>query len=153
MGRSQESFSKKEKEKKRRKKKEEKFQKRMQRKAEKAETGGVDFEDMIAYIDEDGNITDTPPDPSKKRKIKAEDIVIGVAPKDDTPMDPNRKGRVKFFNDEKGYGFIVDSETQESIFVHVNSTIDEIRENSRVTFEVENGPKGLNAINVKLEAN
>lgn len=122
------------------------------RKAEKAESGGKSFEDMIAYIDEDGNITDTPPDPTKKRKeIKAEDIILGAGPRDTTPYDPIRKGRVKFFNDDKGYGFLLDLETQESVFVHINNTIDEIREGQKVIFEVEMGPKGPSAVNVKLD--
>ncbi|MCB0706445.1 MAG: cold shock domain-containing protein [Saprospiraceae bacterium] len=59
-----------------------------------------------------------------------------------------RKGIVKFFNDEKGYGFIIDIETEESIFVHANNVDGQLREGDKVTFEVEMGPKGPNAINV-----
>ena len=149
MGKSQESFSKKEKEKKRRKKKQEKLERKEKRKVEKAESGGKTFEDMIAYVDENGHFSSTPPDPSKRKKINAEDIIIGAPPRDDSPFDPIRKGQVKFFNHEKGYGFIIDSETEESIFVHANSTDGPIQENDRVTFEVEMGPKGPNAVNVK----
>ncbi|MBK8193801.1 MAG: cold shock domain-containing protein [Lewinellaceae bacterium] len=61
-----------------------------------------------------------------------------------------RQGQVKFFNDEKGYGFIIDAETKDSVFVHINNLTDPLRENDRVTFEVEMGPKGANAVNVKL---
>ena len=61
-----------------------------------------------------------------------------------------RKGQVKFFNDEKGYGFIIDEETKDSLFVHMNNTAESIRENDKVTFEIEMGPKGANAVNVKL---
>ena len=60
------------------------------------------------------------------------------------------KGTVKFFNDSKGFGFIVDSESQKEYFVHVSGLIDEIRENDEVTFELAEGKKGLNAVNVKL---
>ncbi len=60
------------------------------------------------------------------------------------------KGTVKFFNDSKGFGFIVDSETEKEYFVHVSGLIDEIRENDEVTFELAEGRKGLNAVNVKL---
>jgi len=60
------------------------------------------------------------------------------------------KGTVKFFNDSKGFGFIVDSETEKEYFVHVSGLVDEIRENDEVTFELAEGRKGLNAVNVKL---
>ncbi|MDB4443625.1 cold shock domain-containing protein [Saprospiraceae bacterium] len=69
---------------------------------------------------------------------------------DNTPVETVREGQVKFFNDEKGYGFINDKATKESIFVHINNVEGELRENDRVTFEIENGPKGPNAVNVKL---
>lgn len=152
MARSQVSYNKKEKEKKRKKKKQEKFERRVQRREEKAEEGPKSFEDMLSYVDEDGHITSTPPDPNKKKRvIKAEDIVLGVPPRDDTPYDPIRHGKVKFFNDEKGYGFIVDNETKESIFVHANNLSSQIRENDNVAFEVEMGPKGPNAVRVVLE--
>ena len=151
MGKSQESYNKKEKEKKRRKKKKDKQERQEQRKAEKAERGARTFEEMLSYVDENGNLSSTPPDPSKKIKIKAEDIIIGVPPRDDSPMETIRKGQVKFFNDEKGYGFIIDDETKESIFVHVNNVEEEIREKDRVSFEVEMGPKGPSAINVKIQ--
>ncbi|MES2836561.1 MAG: cold shock domain-containing protein [Bacteroidota bacterium] len=59
------------------------------------------------------------------------------------------KGTVKFFNEAKGFGFIKDDNGQE-IFVHVSGLRDEIRENDEVTFDVEQGKKGLNATNVKL---
>lgn len=150
MAKSQQSFNKKEREKKRRKRKQEKKERREQRKLERAENGAKTFEEMLSYVDENGNLTSTPPDPAKKKKVKVEDIVLGVPPKDDTPMDTIRKGQVKFFNDEKGYGFIIDAETKESVFVHVNNTNDPIGENDKVIFEIEMGPKGPNAINVKL---
>ncbi|MBF8964119.1 cold shock domain-containing protein [Pontibacter sp. FD36] len=150
MGRSQETFSKKEKEKKRLKKRQDKEQKREERKANSDK--GKDVEEMFAYVDEFGNITDTPPDPTKKKKdIKQEDIQIGVAKQAEIdPADLIRKGTVSFFNESKGYGFIQDHVTQERVFVHQNGLVNTIKENDRVTFEVEKGPKGLNAVNVKL---
>jgi len=60
------------------------------------------------------------------------------------------KGKVKFFNESKGYGFIKDTETEKEYFVHVSGLIDEIKDNDDVTFEVTEGRKGLNAVNVKL---
>jgi len=61
-----------------------------------------------------------------------------------------KEGKVKFFNESKGFGFIKDAETQEEYFVHVTGLIDEIREDDDVTYELKEGRKGLNAINVKL---
>ncbi|MEO1257780.1 MAG: cold shock domain-containing protein [Bacteroidota bacterium] len=145
------SFGKKEREKKRQKRKKEKAERKAQRKAEAEESGGKSFEDMIMYVDEFGNLTPTPPDPTKKKKIRKEDIEISI-PRQGAgpPPDIVRKGTVKFFNEEKGYGFIIDRETKDSIFVHANGLMDQIRERDRVTFEVEMGPKGPNAVRVKL---
>ena len=59
-------------------------------------------------------------------------------------------GKVKFFNESKGYGFIKVDETNQELFVHISGLIDEIREDDDVTFEITEGKRGLNAINVKL---
>ncbi len=149
MGKSQETWNKKEKEKKRQKKKEDKEKRKVERKAN-AETGGG-FDSMIAYVDENGMITDTPPDPTKKSKIKADDIVIGVPKREaEEEVDPNRKGKVTFYDSSKGYGFIKDQDSQESIFTHVNSHIDTIQEGDKVGFRIEQGQRGPNAVDVKL---
>ena len=60
------------------------------------------------------------------------------------------KGTVKFFNDSKGFGFISDDESKKEYFVHVSGLIDEIREGDNVEFELTEGKKGLNAVNVKV---
>lgn len=60
------------------------------------------------------------------------------------------KGTVKFFNQSKGFGFIIDDESKTEYFVHVTGLIDEINENDSVEFELQEGRKGLNAVNVKL---
>lgn len=62
-----------------------------------------------------------------------------------------KTGKVKFFNSEKGFGFIKDNETEKDVFVHKTGLIDPIREDDQVTFEVEDGPKGTNAINVRRD--
>ena len=148
MGRSQETFNKKEVRSKKEKKRKEKEKKRLARK-DNEKSGSLD--DMIAYVDENGMISSTPPDPNKKKKeVKLEDIEIGVPKREHEEYDPIRKGTVAFFNDSKGFGFIRDSETKESVFVHINNVIDEIREGNLVTFEVEMGPKGPSAIQVKI---
>lgn len=150
MAKSQSHFGKQENEKKRLKKRQEKESKREERQANAKK--GVSLDDMLAYVDEDGNISTTPPDPTKKKEIKAEDIVLGAARIEDTDDgDPVRTGTVTFFNTAKGYGFIKDARTQESIFVHANNLGGlTIKENDRVTFEVEPGQKGPAAVRVKM---
>lgn len=59
-------------------------------------------------------------------------------------------GIVKFFNETKGFGFVVDNSTKEEIFVHVTGLIDNIREGDQVTFNTERGKKGMNAVDVKI---
>ena len=148
MGKSKETWNKKQNEKKKRKKKEDKERRKEERKAN-ATGGGLD--NMIAYVDEFGNITSTPPDPLARTKVKAENIVLGVPKRESiSPTNINRSGTVTFFNESKGYGFVKDSETQESIFTHVNEHLDQIRESDRVTFQIQQSPKGLCAVNVKL---
>ncbi len=61
-----------------------------------------------------------------------------------------KTGKVKFFNDAKGFGFVVDDETGKEYFVHVSGLIDEIREEDSVTYDLQEGKKGLNAVDVKL---
>jgi cold shock CspA family protein len=147
MGRSQESFNKKEV----RRKKEKKRKDKVQKKLEKREGEKNSLDDMIAYVDKNGVITSTPPDPDEKDDIKAEDILVSVPNKsEEDELDPIRKGTLTFFNDSKGYGFIKDSETKESVFVHINNMLEEINEGNIVSFEIEKGPKGLVAVNVKL---
>ena len=144
-----ETWNKKEREKKKQQNKKEKAERKQERKDNAKD--GKSFDDMLAYLDENGNLSATPPDPRKKVIVKLEDIEIGV-PKQ-LPVNPEdliRKGVVTFFNDQKGYGFIRDLETQESVFVHINSLSEEIKEHFKVTFETEMGPKGANAVNVKV---
>lgn len=145
MARSQDTYNKKELEKKRRKKKQDKREKREQRKLD-----GVKSPEFM-YVDSEGNLTATPPDPADKKKIKLEDINIST-PKQEKSDTPNfmRTGILKFFNTDKGYGFITDSESRDSVFVHIDGMIDEIREGDKVSFELGKGPKGPIANAVKL---
>ena len=146
MAKSQQSFNKAEREKKRLKKRKDKLAKQEERKANPGKSG---LDSMIAYVDEYGNITDTPPDPTKKKKVDAESIQISVPKKSKEEVNPFRTGKVEFYNDSKGFGFIKDSETQEKYFFHVNGVIDEVVENDKVAFELEQGMKGINAVRVK----
>jgi len=146
MGKSQETFNKKEKEKKRLKKRQDKLVKKDER---RANSEGGSLESMMAYVDEHGNLSDTPPDPTKKKKVIASNIEIGIPKRDEEEQVTGRQGKVTYFNDSKGYGFIKDLMTQENVFVHVNGLTEQIQENDMVTFEVERGLKGMNAVRVK----
>ena len=148
MARSQETFNKKEKEKKRLKKKQDKLLKKEERK-NNSSGGGLD--NMIAWVDENGQIVDEQPDPTKKKvEIDVESIEVSVPKKEaEEAMPAERKGKVEFFNESKGFGFIKETDTQEKYFVHVSELIDAIQEGDSVEFELERGPKGMNAVRVK----
>jgi cold shock CspA family protein len=144
MARSQQTTAKKDRQKKKQKEQREKQERREERKAKKPKT----FEEMLAYVDEKGNFSSTPPEP--KSKVKAEDMQIGISRQEDMPPeDPMRKGTVNHFNESKGYGFITDSENGQSIFVHVSNLEEPLNEGDKVTFETERGPKGPVAVRVR----
>lgn len=148
MAKSQQTFSKSEKEKKRLKKRQDKQKKMDARKADKEEngTGGIQF----AYVDHNGNLTDTPPDPTMKAVYELDDIQISVTKKEDLPQeDPVRNGKVSFFDTSKGFGFIIDAANNEKYFTHVSGLIDQIAENDKVSYELEKGMRGMNAVKVK----
>ena len=148
MAKSQQTFSKTEKEKKRLKKRLDKQKKMDARKADKEEngTGGIQF----AYVDHNGNLTDTPPDPTMKVVYELDDIQISVTKKEDLPQeDPVRNGKVSFFDTSKGFGFIIDAANNEKYFTHVSGLIDQIAENDKVSYELEKGMRGMNAVKVK----
>jgi cold shock CspA family protein len=148
MGRSKETFGKKEVRNKKEKKRKDKEKRRLEKK-EQGKKG--DLDDMIAWVDEDGLITSTPPDLTKKKKeIKAESIEIGVPKSEFRINNKIRTGVLRNYNDMKGFGFIMDSESNESIFVHNNDCDGELRTGCKVEFEIEKGLKGLKAVNVKI---
>jgi len=143
-----ESWNKKKREKKKQKERKDKAEK-MQDRKENAKKGN--FDDMIAYLDENGNLSSTPPDPRKRVEVKLEDIQIGV-PEYVPPTEEEltHKGKVTFFNNEKGFGFIKDLQSQQSLFVHANNLTAPIKENDKVSFEIEMGQRGPMAVNVKI---
>ena len=146
MAKSQETYNKKEKEKKRLKKREDK---KKRQEVRKTNSKGSDLESMMAYVDENGQITETPPDPTKKRKVSASSIEIGIPKKVVEEVEAVRKGKIDYFNDSKGFGFILEQDTQRKYFVHVHGLLEEVREGDKVSFELEQGMKGLNAVRVK----
>lgn len=148
MASSQDTFSKREREKQRIKKQQEKLEKMKDRKANKEKPKSL--EDMMVYLDENGNLSSTPPDPRKKKTFRQQDMQVSVPKLEDRKPDEPRVGTVAFFNTQKGFGFINVAETGERIFVHANELTAQIQENDKVSFLIGNGPKGLMAINVSL---
>lgn len=148
MARSQETYGKKEREKKRQEKKEAKAKRKAERLANPDAAG-----DNFMYVDKFGNLTDTPPE--KVEQVNVEDIDISTPKKEDRMSEEDtqveRTGVVTFFNDSKGYGFIKDKASQDSVFVHVNNLNEDIVEGNMVTFEIEKGPKGPSAVNVTVK--
>jgi cold shock CspA family protein len=148
MGRSQETSGKKEVRNRKEKKRKEKLQKRAKKKSEGKKNS---FDDMIAYVDEFGKISSTPPDPAKKTVVDVDSIELNATRNNpENVPDFVRKGVVTFFNESKGFGFIRDLESRQSVFFHANNLLDTVKENNIVIFELGKGPKGPSAMNVKL---
>ena len=117
------------------------------RREERQAGGSSSLDDMIAYVDENGNITDTPPQLRPKVEIQLEDIVIATPKKEDIAAEP-LKGRVEYFNTEKGYGFIKDLASTEKYFFHISSAPEGIGEGRIVLFELMRGTRGMNAVKI-----
>lgn len=150
MAKSNQSFNKREKEKQKAKERQEKKEKMEERRANAKK--GQALEDMMAYIDENGNLSSTPPDPLKMKTFNAEDIPLGVPQHQEEEGEEGfRSGSVTFFNTAKGFGFIKDRKSGESIFVHASQLTEVLKEGERVKFEVEMGPKGPMATNVQKD--
>ena len=145
MGRSQETFRKKEQNKKREQKKKEKEQKKEHRLTNSNK--GKSFEDMLAYVDENGNITTQKPLEARKSNVKLEEIMIS------TPKmvegDDLVQGKVKFYNDERGFGFI-NTNHGERIFFLISDAPREIKLDDAVAFKTQKSPKGLQAFEIEI---
>ena len=140
------TVGKRENEKKRLAKREAKLKRKEGRKSTKSS-----FDDMIAYVDEYGMITSTPPEENiKKQEINVEEIMISTPRKEDEEPVILR-GRIEFFNEARGFGFIKDLAGIEKYFFHVNNVVTDVREGNVVTFDLERGAKGMNAVNICLE--
>jgi cold shock CspA family protein len=150
MAKSQETWNKKEVRTNKEKKRKEKDKKKLERR--EGEKSGSSLDDMIAYVDENGQLTSTPPDPKKRVAVDIDSIEVSVPKhKAAEPEDLIRKGVVSFFDDAKGYGFIQDNANQDRVFIHRNGLLEMIKEKDKVVFEITIGFKGKNAINVKLD--
>ncbi|AZI67828.1 cold shock domain-containing protein [Kaistella daneshvariae] len=139
------SFSKKENFKKKLQKQKEKAARREERKESNDKGKGLD--DMIMYVDANGQLTSTPPQKGDDEDFDLGNIQLGAAPIE--AENPIKSGIVTFFS-EKGYGFITEDKSKENIFFHSNNCEEMIKKGNKVAFEIEKSPKGLSAINIKL---
>lgn len=135
-----ETAAKKEKQKKKAKEKRDKAHKMKERKLNNNK--GKSLEDMMAYVDENGDLSSSPPDPRKKKETNAEDISLSVS-RPSEPAELIRKGIITYFNDSKGYGFITDVKSKENIFMHSSQLQGPVKEGNLVTYETERAQKVL----------
>ncbi len=140
------TFNKRELEKKREKKRQDKAKKKEDRKT----NGGGSLDDMIAYVDENGMITSTPPDPNNRQEIDVNEISVSTPQREKEEVAPLR-GRVEHFNPSKGYGFIKDIGSTEKYFFHISNAPEGIAEGHIVFFELERGQRGFNAVRITPE--
>jgi cold shock CspA family protein len=145
MGRSSISFNKKELEKKRAQKRKEKQKRREER---KTSSGGGSLDEMIAYVDKNGVITSTMPEPDSKQEIDPASISIST-PKKQEEEEQILKGRVEHFKQDKGYGFIKDMDSGEKYFFHITDAFPHIDEGAVVAYKLARGNRGLNAVNIE----
>jgi CspA family cold shock protein len=139
------SFSKKENFKKKVQKAKEKAQKREERKTSNNKGKGLD--DMLMYVDANGQLSSTPPDHVDKIEIDLDNIQLGAAPIEAEEI--RKTGIVTFFS-EKGYGFITEDKSKENIFFHSNNCTELVKKGNKVSFEKERSPKGFSAVDIKL---
>ncbi len=139
------SFSKKENFKKKIQKQKEKALKREERKT--SNNKGKSLDDMLMYVDANGQLTSTPPDHAEKAEINIDDIQLGAAPIEAEEI--RKTGIVTFFS-EKGYGFITEDKTKENIFFHSNNCKELVKKGNKVSYEKEKSPKGFSAVEIQL---
>ena len=119
-----------------------------QKRKENRQSGGTSsFEDMIAYVDENGQLCSTPPE-TPKTKIDVENIIISTPKQEDIEILPTQ-GMVDYFNTTKKFGFIRDN-NKEKYFFHISSAPENIKEGDKVEFEIERGAVGLNAVRISI---
>ncbi len=122
-----------------------------QRKKEERQSGGSrSFEDMLAYVDENGVLHTTPQEVSVQDEIDASQIEVSVPRRTEPEEVVPFQGRVEYFDAAKGYGFIKDLSDSEKYFFHITNAPAEIAEGNSVTFEIERGTRGMNAVRISI---
>ncbi|MDL2266154.1 cold shock domain-containing protein [Parabacteroides sp. OttesenSCG-928-G07] len=143
------SFNKRDNEKKKQSKRLEKQKKKEERKTNNSK--GASLEEMFAYVDENGMITSTPPELQKKEEIDLDSIIISTPKKEEEEEVGTRKGIVERFIEQKGYGFIKEYESGNKYFFHISAAPKSIGEGDIVFFDVEQGFRDTNAVNIRYE--
>ena len=115
-----------------------------------SEGGSRSFEDMLAYVDENGVLHTTPQDVKPKEEIDVSQIEISVPRQSEIEEEEPMSGRVEYFTASKGYGFIKDAAGSEKYFFHITNAPAGIAEGDRVTFELERGTRGMNAVRIAI---
>lgn len=127
--------------------KKQKRKEKQKRKDERKLSGGnKSFDEMIAYVDENGNILDTPPS-EEREEVDIENIQVS-SPKLEAVEKVPLKGRVEHFNSSKAYGFIKDINSTNKYFFHISNAPADIKERDVVHFELMKGKNGMNAMNI-----
>jgi len=144
-----ETFSKRERRKKKIEKKREKELRREERR--NVVPSKKTLEEMMAYVDENGNLSDTPPDPKNAHRVAADEIAIAV-PKS-APAEPNAlfTGVISYFDPAKGYGFVINDQTKERLFVHVTGLAQpntELSMGDKVSYTATRSDRGMQAVSV-----
>ena len=128
--------------------KQQKKEDKQKRKEERQNTGTRSFEEMIAYVDQFGVLHTTPQEKSKE-EMDVSTIAVSTPKQEDIEIVP-LNGRVEHFNTSKGYGFIKDLNSNEKYFFHISETPDALVEGDKVSFELERGPRGMNAVRISI---
>ena len=130
--------------------KQSKREEKQKRKEERLSSGSRSFEEMLAYVDENGILHSTPEGVKPKEEIDASEIEISIPKKGEAEEVLPLNGRIEHFNVSRGYGFIKDLGSGEKYFFHVTSAPEGITEGDNVTFEIERGTRGMNAVRISI---
>lgn len=141
-----ESFSKKEKKNKKAKAKIEKAQKMLDRKSNNDK--GKPLEEMLAFVDENGNLSSVPPRQGNE-DVTMQELTAVAKSRHRPVVEATRTGFVSYFNQAKGFGFITDDNARENVFFHANQLTELLKEKDRVSFTREKTPRGFSAVDLK----